>query len=269
MNLKRIISGLIGFPIVVLIFLLGNKYVIDIAVTILAVISVHEYTHCFKTSNKANPISWISYLSCALILAINIVQNEYILPIVGVYIPFVILALFLHIIITDLKTTVLDVAVTCFGIIYLVLFYSFIPMVYGMENGKFFVWYTILSAWGTDIFAYAVGRRIGKHKFSQISPNKSIEGCVAGTVGAIILTLIYTVILNKCFNYNINYIIISVIALVLSLVGQIGDFAASSIKRFTGVKDYSNLIPGHGGILDRFDSLLFIAPFAYFLLMLI
>ena len=232
MNLKRIISGLIGFPIVVLIFLLGNKYVIDIAVTILAVISVHEYTHCFKTSNKANPISWISYLSCALILAINIVPNEYILPIVGVYIPFVILALFLHIIITDLKTTVLDVAVTCFGIIYLVLFYSFIPMVYGMENGKFFVWYTILSAWGTD-------------------------------------TLIYTVILNKCFNYNINYIIISVIALVLSLVGQIGDFAASSIKRFTGVKDYSNLIPGHGGILDRFDSLLFIAPFAYFLLMLI
>ena len=78
MNLKRIISGLIGFPIVVLIFLLGNKYVIDIAVTILAVISVHEYTHCFKTSNKANPISWISYLSCALILAINIVPNEYI-----------------------------------------------------------------------------------------------------------------------------------------------------------------------------------------------
>ena len=187
----------------------------------------------------------------------------------GVYIPFVILALFLHIIITDLKTTVLDVAVTCFGIIYLVLFYSFIPMVYGMENGKFFVWYTILSAWGTDVFAYAVGRRIGKHKFSQISPNKSIEGCVAGTVGAIILTLIYTVILNNCFNYNINYIIISVIALVLSLVGQVGDFAASSIKRFTGVKDYSNLIPGHGGILDRFDSLLFIAPFAYFLLMLI
>ena len=80
---------------------------------------------------------------------------------------------------------------------------------------------------------------------------------------------LFTVILNKCFNYNINYIIISVIALVLSLVGQVGDFAASSIKRFTGVKDYSNLIPGHGGILDRFDSLLFIAPFAYFLLMLI
>ena len=269
MNLKRIISGLIGFPIVVLIFLLGNKYVIDIAVTILAVISVHEYTHCFKISNKANPIAWILYLSCALILTINVVENEYILPIIGAYIPFVILTLFLHIIITDLKITIIDIAVTAFGIIYLVLFYSFIPIIYGMENGKFFVWYTIVAAWGTDIFAYVVGSRAGKHKFSKISPNKSIEGCIAGTVGAIVLTLIYTISLNKCLNYNINYIIISVIALILSFVGQVGDFAASSIKRFTGVKDYSNLIPGHGGILDRFDSLIFIAPFAYFLLMLI
>lgn len=269
MNLKRIISGIIGLPIVIVIFLFGNKYVIDVAIAILSVISVYEYIHCFKISNKANPISWICYLSCILILALNIVPNEYLLLVVGIYIPLVILALFLHIIITDLKVNIIDIAVTLFGIIYLVLFYSFIPMVFGMEKGKFYIWYTILASWGTDIFAYAVGRRIGKHKFSKISPNKSIEGCVAGTIGAIVLTLIYTLVLNKCFNFNINYIIISAIALVLSLVGQVGDFAASSIKRFTGVKDFSNLIPGHGGILDRFDSLIFIAPFAYFLLMLI
>lgn len=269
MNLKRIISGLIGLPIVVLIFLFGNKYVINVAITALAVISVYEYMHCFKLSGKAHPIAWILYLSCALILPINIVPNESILLIVGAYIPFVILALFLHIIISDLKINLIDIAVTVFGIAYIVLFYSFIPLIYGMENGKFLIWYTIIAAWGTDIFAYAVGRRIGKHKFSQISPNKSVEGCIAGAIAAVIITLIYTIIIDKCFNYNVNYWIISVMSLILSVIGQIGDFSASSIKRYNGVKDFSNIIPGHGGILDRFDSMLFLVPFAYLMFLLL
>ena len=138
-----------------------------------------------------------------------------------------------------------------------------------MPNGKILIWYVFISAWGTDIFAYCIGIKFGKHKFSKISPNKSIEGCVAGTVGAVICMLIYTFICNTVWNMNINYILISVIGIILSLVGQIGDFAASSIKRYTGIKDFSNLIPGHGGMLDRIDSVIFIAPFAYFLLGLI
>ena len=138
-----------------------------------------------------------------------------------------------------------------------------------MPNGKILIWYVFISAWGTDIFAYCIGIKFGKHTFSKISPNKSIEGCVAGTVGAVICMLIYTFICNTVWNMNINYILISVIGIILSLVGQIGDFAASSIKRYTGIKDFSNLIPGHGGMLDRIDSVIFIAPFAYFLLGLI
>ena len=81
--------------------------------------------------------------------------------------------------------------------------------------------------------------------------------------------VIYAVVCNNVWNMNINYVYIAIVGLVLSLVGQIGDLAASSIKRYTGIKDFSNLIPGHGGILDRIDSVIFIAPFAYFLLMLI
>ena len=145
----------------------------------------------------------------------------------------------------------------------------FIPIIREMPNGKIAIWFVFIAAWGTDIFAYSIGRRIGKHKFTQISPNKSVEGCIAGTIGAILCLLLYTFICNKVFATNYNYWVITFIGFVLSLVGQIGDLAASSIKRYTGIKDFSNLIPGHGGILDRIDSVIFIAPFAYFLLMLV
>ncbi len=269
MNFKRVVSGLIGFPLVILLFILGNKYVIDVAITALAVLSIYEYTKCFKDTKKAKPISWICYAACAFIPLLHIIPNEYLGFIIALAIPSVILILFLHIIISNLKFTIKDIAVTFFGIAYIVLFYSFVALIYGADNGKFYIWYAILPAWGTDVFAYAVGRRIGKHKFSQISPNKSIEGCIAGTLGAIAVSLIYTCIINNCFNYTVNYIIVAAIALILSVIGQVGDFAASSIKRYTGVKDFGNLIPGHGGILDRFDSLIFIAPFAYFLIMLL
>ena len=102
----------------------------------------------------------------------------------------------------------------------------------------------------------------GKHKFSEVSPKKSIEGCIGGTLSAIILVLIYTLIINKVYSFNYSYIYISIATLILSIIGQIGDFAASSIKRYVNVKDYSNLIPGHGGMLDRIDSLMFLTPFA-------
>ena len=87
--------------------------------------------------------------------------------------------------------------------------------------------------------------------------------------GAILLTTLYTVACQFIFNIQFNYIIMISICFVLSLISQIGDLAASAVKRYTGIKDFSNLIPGHGGMLDRIDSIIFIAPFAYFLFMLI
>ncbi len=168
-----------------------------------------------------------------------------------------------------MKTTIKDIAITLFGICYIPLFLMYMPLLMGSENGKLLVWYMIIAAWGTDIFAYIVGKSIGKHKFSQISPNKSIEGCIGGIVGQAALTLIYTLIINTYLGMNINYLYIAGISILLSIIGQIGDFSASSIKRYVGIKDFSNLLPGHGGMLDRIDSLIFIAPFAYFLLLFV
>ena len=127
----------------------------------------------------------------------------------------------------------------------------------------------IIAAWGTDIFAYLIGKAIGKHKFSKISPKKSIEGCIGGTIGGVLLVLLYTYVANTFFGVTYSYLFMGIVGLILSLIGQIGDLVASAIKRYVDIKDYSNLIPGHGGMLDRIDSLLFLAPFAYALLKMI
>ena len=125
-----------------------------------------------------------------------------------------------------------------------------------------------MIAWGTDVFAFLIGStfKLGKHKFSKISPKKSMEGCIAGLIGAVALTIIYTLCINRFLPIYLPYAKMIGISILLSIIGQFGDFAASSIKRFVEIKDFSNLIPGHGGLLDRIDSLIFIAPFAYILL---
>ena len=168
-----------------------------------------------------------------------------------------------------MKTNIIDISVTLFGMAYVLVFFSFIALIRGLNNGNLLVWYIFMAAWGTDILAYLVGKYLGKHKFSEISPKKTIEGCIGGLIGAVLFVLIYTAFLNKVFNTNISYILMTSYAIIWSILGQIGDFAASTVKRYTGIKDYSNLLPGHGGMLDRFDSVIFIAPFAYILLMLI
>lgn len=168
-----------------------------------------------------------------------------------------------------MKTTFKDIAYTFFGICYAIFPIMCIALINGMNNGNILIWYAIIAAWGTDIFAYFTGKLIGKHKFSKVSPKKSIEGCIGGTIGAVILILIYTYVANEFWGMEISYQIISIIGIVLSIIGQIGDFSASSIKRYVEIKDFSNMIPGHGGMLDRIDSLIFLAPFAYALLMLI
>ena len=120
-----------------------------------------------------------------------------------------------------------------------------------------------LIAWATDIFAYLIGRFFGKHTFSKISPKKTVEGSIAGIIASIIISIIYIYIARKFWGIEYSYLLISIISIVLSIISQIGDFAASTIKRFVDIKDYGNIIPGHGGMLDRIDSLIFLTPFAY------
>ena len=261
MDIKRITSGLLGFPLVLIIFLIGNKYIVDVLLAVVTILAMDEYLKAI--SKVCKPIKWIAYLSCVIIALIPIIPKEAIIPITILAIPTILLILFAHVIATNMKTSFKDVAYTFLGIFYIVFFMSFIAIIDGMKDGKILIWYTLIASWGTDIFAYFIGKKFGKHKFSKVSPKKSIEGCIAGTIGALVISLIYTYICNTFWNMEFSYIYVSIMIIILSLIGQIGDFAASSIKRYVDIKDFSNLIPGHGGMLDRIDSLLFLAPFAY------
>ena len=267
-NLKRVSSALLGFPMVIVVLLLGNKYVIDVTIAIAALISLHEYFNSFSKNYK--PIQWLGYLLAICISFIHLVPTDTLFKIILLGIPFVVAILFIELVLKDMKISILDIAISLFGIFYIVVFTMFVPLIAGLEHGKVLIWYVLITSWGTDIFAYIVGRKIGKHKFSKISPKKSIEGCIAGTIGAVILSLIYTFCINKFMGFLIApYLHIVIASIILSIIGQFGDFAASSIKRFNEIKDYSNLIPGHGGLLDRVDSLIFVAPFAYIIFTII
>lgn len=268
MDIKRVTSAIIGFPVVAAILIWGNKYVVDIALSIVAIMSLYEYFHAVK--QKAKPIQWIGYVAAICIAFVHMIPNaDMALKVIAGIIPASILIMFSSIIIKNQKYNLIDIALTFFGIIYVVLFLMFLSFIRELPDGRVLIWFVFLTAWGTDIFAYVAGKTLGKHKFTQISPNKTIEGCVGGTIGAMVLTLGFTLVCNTCFGMNISYLAIIPISIVLSIIGQIGDLSASSIKRYVGIKDFSELIPGHGGMLDRIDSVLFIAPFAYFLLTMI
>ena len=136
---------------------------------------------------------------------------------------------------------------------------SFVVMTERLENGKLLVWYIFITAFITDIFAYFTGYFFGKHKLCpKISPKKTIEGSVGGTLASIIACILYG-------NYVAGGTVWTnlFIGLFGAIVAQAGDLTASAFKRKMGIKDYGNLIPGHGGILDRFDSVSFTAPFVY------
>ena len=189
-----------------------------------------------------------------------------------------------------MKINLKDVAFSFLGILYIISFTVFIPLIYGLDgsktvgivsdgnlesftstaiSGKYLIWILVLTTWGSDIFAYLIGRYFGKHKFSKVSPNKTIEGCTAGIVGAIIITLIYTFCINKFAGLNLSYLAMGIIGFILSIIGQIGDFAASTIKRYFDIKDFGNAFPGHGGFIDRIDSVIFTAPFAFCLFLFV
>ena len=161
------------------------------------------------------------------------------------------------------RCCILDVPTRiCEICILVILLFKAISSVRNLEHGFFCLLFAVLSGCITDIFAYITGKSIGKHKLCPvISPKKTVEGSIGGVVGTVAVLLLLGFVLEKSEALQVNFIALTFYAILSSIVGQFGDLSMSAVKRCLGVKDYGSLFPGHGGILDRFDSLLFIAPF--------
>lgn len=164
------------------------------------------------------------------------------------------------------KYTSEQVTMIFFGVTYVAVMLSYIYQTRCLKNGLFLVGLVFLCSWGCDTCAYCVGVLIGKHKMApKLSPKKSVEGAVGGLLGAALLGALYAMAINTWGGAHAGVGEYALICFVGGMISMIGDLAASAIKRNHEIKDYGKLIPGHGGILDRFDSVIITAPIIYYL----
>ena len=258
---KRIIASLVLFPLLALLIVLGGIY-LQVALTVIILIAMWEVYHAF--SRKPSGVSWIGYIFAIVYMyfADNLTESHVLFMLITV---FTIITLMMSVFFHE-TITVKDCAVTIIGFFYVAILMSTIYLTRVSPYGKFFVWLSFIAAWGCDTGAYFTGMAIGKHKLvPKLSPKKTVEGAVGGIVLATLIALLYGWTVSRFSSIqDVNILgFCGVAGFVGSILSQFGDLTASAIKRFTGVKDYGKLIPGHGGIMDRFDSVLFTAPAIY------
>ncbi|MPW25842.1 phosphatidate cytidylyltransferase [Alkalibaculum sp. M08DMB] len=256
---KRVITALLGIPLIIYIIHIGGLLLFS---ALLAICSIGLLEYC-KSVNTDENINISYYLEIALGIMLLFIFNFYeSLIVAGLFLCFIVI--FIYEIIKG-KANVLQGIYALFGIIYVPFLLGHISLFRNFENGSFLILLVFIICFSTDTFAYIIGINFGKHKLCPlISPKKSIEGAIGGIVGSLIITSIYGYLMNK---YNllefqpIYYIVLSFWASILS---QFGDLTASLIKRNFNVKDFGNILPGHGGVLDRFDSIIFATPLVYY-----
>ena len=266
--LMRILSSAIGL-IILFAILLTDKPILYFATAVVGVMGLKEFYDAMK--QKSNPLSKTGLIFGAvyilLIEKFNLYEGNFVILLLIMF-----LAVFIVIIINHKEHNITDASITITGFFYVCVLLSYVPLVRNLPDGQFYVWLIFIVAWGSDTGAYLVGLTLGKAKLCpDISPKKTIAGAVGGLLFSIIFVLIYMSILIKYYDMNINNHIgmALLIGTLGSIISQIGDLVASVIKRYTEIKDFGEIMPGHGGILDRFDSILFVAPFIYYITTLI
>ena len=254
---KRLISGIV-LVIIALATIISGSWILFFTLLAVSLIGMRELYKVMKVSDEhVTVLELVGYLGAVLYyIAMRFDFGSY-----GTMAIIISMILILFVYVFGYpKYRAEQVMAAFFGMVYVAVMLSFIYLTRNLPDGKFLVWLIFLCSWGCDTCAYCVGMLIGKHKMAPVlSPKKSIEGAVGGVVGAALLGVIYAAATQgKMAEY-------ALICAVGALISMVGDLAASAIKRNQNIKDYGKLIPGHGGILDRFDSVIITAPVIYYL----
>ncbi len=258
--LERLISGII-LVLIALVTIITGKDVLLFTVTAISLIGLFELLRVFRLQWTIPGI--MGYVAAVGYYAvIRLGYEQYVITLMIVYL----ICLMAAYVFTFPKFKADDIMVCFFGLFYVVFMLSYIYQVRMMEDGAYIVWLIFLCSWGCDTCAYLVGVMFGKHKMAPVlSPKKSIEGGIGGVLGAALLGLIYAMIIKDKLTLENPKLMFPIVCAVGGIISQIGDLTASGIKRNHDIKDYSRLIPGHGGILDRFDSVIITAPIIFYL----
>lgn len=254
----RVLSGLAMVPLLALVYI-GGLPLLALCVVV-AVIGVKEFYDGFKAMG-INPCHMIAYASVFVLYLLNAFAPGNFQMVCAWLAGFIMISsLYMF---RTTERTPLDAMATMIGIIYVVFFSFHVVLV--DQTYPVMIWMVLLSAFCTDIFAYFSGYLFGKHKLCPtLSPKKTIEGAVGGTLGSVICSGIFGYLVVPEIWWHCL-----IMGFAAAIFSQFGDLTASAYKRKMGIKDYGNLIPGHGGIMDRFDSVLFTAPVVYYYIALV
>lgn len=261
---ERLVSGIILLAITIFVVFTGGN-ILFATVTIISLIGLMELYRALGFHKT--PLAFAGYAGSLLIDGVILVGREDLL--LHVLISLLILTLTVYVL-SYPKYNSEQITMAYFGLFYVSTMLSYIYRIRMMDDGLLLVWLIFIGAWGSDTCAYCVGKLFGKHKFTghlaALSPKKSIEGCVGGVAGAALIGGIYGYFVKDALvQVSDPILVFAIIGGISSIIAQIGDLAASAIKRNHNIKDYGKLIPGHGGILDRFDSIIFTAAMVYIL----
>jgi len=256
----RFRSSVILLIVAISTIVLGGNVLFATIMTI-SLIGMMELYRTVKLNKSLGILGYVACIVLDLLILFQLEQFNMLL-----FITFLLLLMMIYVFAFP-KYRAEEIAVVFFGLFYVAVMLSFVYKVRMLDDGELLVWLIFIGAWGSDTCAYCVGTQIGKHKIlPKLSPKKSLEGCIGGVVGAALLGFLYATVFKDSIkgvqNPQLAY---ALICGASSVIAQLGDLAASAIKRNHEIKDFGNLLPGHGGILDRFDSIIFVAPIVYYL----
>lgn len=266
----RLTSGIVMVIIALLVMSLGG---VPLILTLLAIslVAYRELTkalRCATNDKRLNGLEIVGLVGVAAYYAAVYFSDNTVMLLMCIVAVFM-AEMFLYVI-TFPKYNASQVVGAVFAFLYAPIMLSFVYLTRMCPQGIYIVWMIIISSWGCDTCAYVVGKLIGKKKiFPVLSPKKSLEGCIGGVAGAALIGGLYGhFFVENAFPEQTVMWIIAFICAVGAVMSMVGDLAASAIKRNHDIKDYGKILPGHGGIMDRFDSMIVTAPMIYFLTIL-
>lgn len=263
----RILTAIVAIALFVPVCVFSHTIVFAAVMSILSVVGVYEISKCVG-QHKNLTLTIPMYIIAALLPVMRklLIKQSHFFSLAMIALFFMLIYCLTYVMLRKNQDKISDI-ITLYGLfVYVVGCFSSIVCVREMAGGKYIYLLIFLGAWVCDTFAYFTGKFFGKHKLiPEISPKKTIEGSVGGIVFTIGAFVLYGFIVNKNYGEEIelSYVLLVILGLAASVISQIGDLVASAVKRQYEIKDYGRLFPGHGGVLDRFDSVMLVAPVTY------